>query len=413
MAVENRDLHAKWIVLAGPKTAVAYVGSANFTRQGLGVLRNPLAANIEAGVLMKWARGKWHPKEWRPPIQGQTIDWASCGIADLREPSTEEEKTPDWADFIQRIELVIRWEHLPEPDGELRVHLRPGDVPGFRVAVPSLAGTNLSQTAIAPGTMSPFCTAVSPEQVRSMLSRRVVEIFWTDKDCHCLFPVNILHDSKAGMPSILGAKPSEEQLLAYFHGRISEEDLLARLEQQAREDADRTGAAHPDDVERLRRLQSYVVREFVEGLYGLARTVQDASYSPRAAEQALLGDLSPVCLAEQVVQAFMAGKRSPAAAGFQLAELIRVVGEITWPAGASHSADGRRAFEDVRRRAIDRLYSLVAQASTKAEFVHVIRDREFAGFIRAMLPSDLASRWAGIAPESERQAVISQDGVVA
>jgi len=90
------------------------VGSANFTRRGLGVLRDPLAANIEAGVLMRWMRGKWHPKELRPPIQGQIIDWASCGNCDLRDPSAEEEKTPDWADFIHCVELTIRWERLPE-----------------------------------------------------------------------------------------------------------------------------------------------------------------------------------------------------------------------------------------------------------------------------------------------------------
>lgn len=412
MAGENRDLHAKWIVLAGPNTVVAYVGSANFTRRGLGVLRDPLAANIEAGVLMRWMRGKWHPKEWRPPIQGQIIDWASCGNGDLRDPSAEEEKTPDWADFIYRVELAIRWEQLPEPDGELRVHLLPGDSPTFRVAFPSLAGTNPSQVVVTKGATSPFCTAVSPEQVRSMLSRRVVEIFWSDKELRCLFPVNILHDSKAGMPSILGAKPSEEQLLAYFHGRISEEDLLARLEEQVREDSDRGGSANPDDVERLRQLQSYVVREFVESLYGLARTIQDASYSPRAAEQALLGDLSPACLAERVVQAFLAGNRSPAAAGFQLAELIRVVSEITWPAAASSSSDDRRAFEDVRGRALGRLYALVEQAAMKTEFAGVLQDRDFSEFVRAMLPSALARRWAALTPGATQKAAPPQKRVV-
>ena len=218
------------------------------------------------GVIMRWLRGKWHPKEWRPPIQGQSIDWAPCGDCDLREPPGEEEKTPHWADFINRVELAIRWEQLPEPNGELRVHLRSGDAPALRVAFPSLAGPNPSEAVVAQGATSPLCMAVSPEQVRSVLARRVVEISWADTNCRCLFPVNILHDSKAGMPSILGAKPSEEQLLAYFHGHVSEEDLLTSLEQQARESADRGRSANSDDVERTRRLQSYVVREFVESL---------------------------------------------------------------------------------------------------------------------------------------------------
>jgi len=409
MAVESRDLHAKWIVLAGPKTVVAYVGSANFTRQGLGVLRNPLTANIEAGVLMRWMRGKWHPKDWRPPIEGQIVDWASCGPRDVRDPSTEEEKAPDWADFIYRVELAVPWQPLTEPDGELLVHLRRGDAPAFRVGFPSLAGANLSQTVVSPGAASPFCMAVSPEQVRSMLSRRVVEILWGEKGERCLFPVNILHDSKA---RILGAKPSEEELLAYFHDRISEEDLLARLEQHARAEAGRGGSADPTDIDRVRRLQSYIVREFVESLYGLARTIQDAaSYSPRAAEQALLGDLSPVCLAEQVVQAFLAGKRSPTAAAFQLAELIRVVREIRWPAGAS--SDCRRAFEEVGRRALDRLYALVQQAALKTQFAVVMQDREFSEFVGAMLPNDLARRWAALTPEAIQKVAPEQEEAVA
>ncbi|MGA2077138.1 MAG: hypothetical protein ABSH52_26910 [Terriglobia bacterium] len=300
-----------------------------------------------------------------------------------------------------------------EPDGELRVHLLPGDSTTFRVAFPSLAGTNPSQVVVTEGAPSPFCTAVSAEQVRSMLSRRVVEIVWSDKDLHCLFPVNILHDSKAGMPSILGAKPSEEQLLAYFHGHISEEDLLARLEEQAREDSDRGGSVKPDDVERLRRLQSYVVREFVESLYGLARTIEDSSYSPRAAEQALLGDLGPACLAERVVQAFLAGKRSPAAAGFQLAELIRVVSELTWPAAASASSEDHRAFEDVRDRVFDRLYALVDQAAMKTEFVGVLQDQDFCEFVRAMMPSALARRWAALRPFAPQKEAPPQKMVVA
>lgn len=258
--------------------------------------------------------------------------------------------------------------------------------------------------------LSPTCLAATPEQVRHLLARRTVEILWNDGKNQCLFPVNIVHDSKAGMPSILGAKPSEEQLLAYFHGRVSEEDLLARLEQQAREHTDQNGSnAEPSDIERLKRLQNYVVREFMESLYGLTRTIQDASYSPRAAEQALLGDLSPVCLAERVVQAFLTGKRTPAATAFQLAELVRVVNDMSWPAELPPAE--RQALDDVRRRALDRLYSFVGQASAKSDFVAVTRDKAFSEFLRGMLPIDLARRWTVLLTESSTNDAPSHETV--
>lgn len=413
MAAENRDLHAKWIVLAGRESVVALIGSANFTRQGLGVLRDPTKANIEAGVLLKWPRGKWHPKEWRPPIQGRTIDWATCSVAELRDPPLEEEKAPEWAEFIQKIELGIRWERLPDPDGELRVHLRPSASTVFSVALPAQSGGISSPPVAFQPQRSPICLPVTPADLRAILARRVVEVRWSDDKCRCWFPVNVLHESKAGMPSILGAKPTEEQLLAYFHGRISEEDLLSRLERQAQESDGRLIATAPEDVERLRRLQSYVVREFVESLYGLSRTLQEACSSPRSAEQAFLGDLSPVCLAEQVLQAFMAGKRSPAAAAFQLAELIRVVSEVVWPIASASSPETRRALDDVRRRTIDRLFALCEQASDRDEFARVIRDPDFTAFVRAMLLADLASRWAAVLPREASRPVVTQHEVTA
>jgi hypothetical protein len=415
MACENRDLHAKWIVLAGPVTAIALVGSANFTRQGLGVLRDPNTANIEAGVLMRWPRGKWDPREWRPPLQGQELDWETCEATNLCEPLSEEEKVSDWPAFIHRIELNIRWENLPEPDGKLNVCFRVGDVPDFSIGFPSLSEPNPKPSLDVKHVIAtrPFVAPISADQVRAILTRRVVDVIWANGAHRSLFPVNILHESKAGMPSILGARPSEEQLLEYFHGRISEEDLLSRLEQKAREGREGDPPTDQVDIERIRRLQSYIVREFVEGLYGLARMIREASYSPRAAEQALLGDFSPVSLAEQILQAFTAGKRSPAAAAFQIVELIRVVADLDWPTTATVSSEMQEALEQVRCRAIDRLFAFAAQANMKTEFIEVLMDREFAEFVRAMLPSPLFRRWAAMEQAAEQVTSTMQEEVTA
>ena len=50
-----RPLHAKIVVVQGPMTTLAYIGSANFTQHGWGFIGAP--SNIEAGVIMK-RRGK-------------------------------------------------------------------------------------------------------------------------------------------------------------------------------------------------------------------------------------------------------------------------------------------------------------------------------------------------------------------
>ena len=109
----------------------------------------------------------------------------------------------------------------------------------------------------------------------------------------------------------------------------------------------------------------------------------------------------------------MAGKRSATAAGFQLAELIRVVSEVTWPVAVSSSSDGRRAFEEVRSRTLGRLYALVEQAAMKPEFAVVLRDREFCEFVRSLLPGDLARRWAALTPAATQSAGPPQVGVIA
>ena len=150
-----------------------------------------------------------------------------------------------------------------------------------------------------------------------MLSRRTLVVSWGDPPAAAPFPVNIDEPSKAGLPSVLGPRPDEQQLLAYFHGRISEEDLIELLERRAADAVAGGRPTTPPDSEPLRQLQSYLLRDFVESLYGLADTLRQSTRSPRAFEQALVGDFSPVSLAEQVLQASRTGRRSPTAAAFQ------------------------------------------------------------------------------------------------
>jgi hypothetical protein len=59
-----------------------------------------------------------------------------------------------------------------------------------------------------------------------------------------------------------------------------------------------------------RELQNYVVREFLEGLYGMEDTLHNSAATPRGFEQALLGEFSPVRLANETQRAFAAGRRT-------------------------------------------------------------------------------------------------------
>lgn len=401
MAAETRNLHAKWIVLSGTKSAIAFVGSANFTRKGLGVVRDPTSANIEAGVLFQLQVAKLKLDAWRPPIEGKSIDWATCAAKDLGLPNPEEDKTPDWPDFIQRIDLSIRWGELPDPSGNITLHLRDTDARRFSIAAPSLDHFGRTHQVEAPGPDSTIDLPISALEVRAILSRRTVDVTWKDGTLRCSFPVNIEDESKAGMPSVLGARPSEDQLLSYFHGKISEDDLLHRLEEDARNGVDRLQGASVEDAERLKQLQSYIIREFVEGLYGLSRTLQTSSLSVRGAEQVFLGDLSPVALAEQVYQAFMSGKRSPTAACFQLVEVARVVAEVCWLPAARCDESIRMALDAVRQKALDRVFSIVRQAKAKRSFADVMQDPEFSTFVETGFPPEVAKRWLDLANEPQ------------
>jgi hypothetical protein len=53
-------------------------------------------------------------------------------------------------------------------------------------------------------------------------------------------------------------------------------------------------------IEPERELQNYVVREFLEGLYGMADLLRHSAVGERTFEQAMLGEFSPVRLANEV-----------------------------------------------------------------------------------------------------------------
>src|SRR5262249_12860871 len=161
--------------------------------------------------------------------------------------------------FLARVEIEVRWQDGPEPVGVVRVVPCSGPHPAFTIALLAESGKPpvpplLSASAREGLKGNPITTPVGPAVVRRVLTSRAVLVSGAEPPVSARFPVNIDEHSKAGLPSVLGARPDEQQLLAYFHGRISEEDLIELLEQRAAQALTGGQATTPQDAERLRQL---------------------------------------------------------------------------------------------------------------------------------------------------------------
>jgi hypothetical protein len=405
MAEDHRELHAKWVLLRGPRTAVIIIGSANFTRKGFGVGARPDAANIEACVLVTLPAAAVDPEAWmRLLAEEGIVDLASCRESQFQEPMPEEDGDSPWPDFIARIEVEARWQDGPDPVGAVRAVLRPGPHPAFAISLVQERSEPpfmpmLCMTANVAQEGSHISAPADAQVIRRLLASRAAQVSWGEPSVSVRFPVNIDEDSKAGLPSVLGVRPDEQQLLAYFHGRISEEDLIELLEQRAAQALVGRQPPTPQEAERLRQLQSYLLRDFVESLFGLAETMRQSMRSPRAFEQALVGDFSPISLAEQVLQAFRAGRRSPTAAAFQFVELIRVVAGLQMGGEEVLLEEERDALDEVRARGLARLLVLAGSAGEREDFRQTCTDHDFSRYVTASLPPALAKQWASIVPK--------------
>ncbi len=382
----QRVLHAKYVLLRGLETAVALLGSANFTNTGFGVYPG---SNLEAGVLLTCPVSMVRDGDWSPPlVETAAVDWATCASQDLTAPGAEPDDPIEWPQQLRRADLDIQWGSGPDPAGRLELTFVADE---FTPTLILTAGDEIGLEAHELFRIEAFpasndgvvAVAIDAAVVRHLLVRRTVRVRWDEPAKFAAFPINIHDTAKAGLPSVLGARPDEQQLLAYFHGRIGEDDLLALLEQQAQQ-AD-SGAA-VTNKEPPADLQNYVIREFVESLFGLEGTLKSALYSPRALETALLGEFSPAALAERVLTALRTGRRSATAAAFQFVELIRVV--LVLPITTS-DAD-QTALGAVLKRAVDRLLQFVEQAGKSTSFSDTLRNSHFASYVHASLPRNIA-----------------------
>lgn len=321
-----RTLHAKVLILEGRDQALAYAGSANFTRNGYGWRHHGQAgerviANIEAGWVFELSPKDAH--RLLPPRANDGVQLTSlrqaCAAATLDDE--EKETLRFWPEALLAAELTTsgRLDEL-----ELTTCWAATTPQGWTVHAPdahSADGPPLGPAlVVTEGAAATIKTALSATALEAILRARHVIV--SAPEGSTPFPIGVAAgEARHHLPlSPAGAKPGEQELLRYYQGRITLEDLYPELEGLISREPIRSGAARDVSVD-TSRIQAYQIRAFVDALPGIRRELAAARGSRGALFQAFRGEVSPVALACHVVDEVASGRRTALAGAFQLVEL--------------------------------------------------------------------------------------------
>jgi phosphatidylserine/phosphatidylglycerophosphate/cardiolipin synthase-like enzyme len=361
----QRALHAKVLLLEGPRTAVAYAGSANFTVPGWG-FGSREAANIEAGVVLRGKRGRGARTlaALIPPTIGEPISLDGAAASATRSPPPEEPES-DFPRFVLAAELQPSSE-----DGKWLVLIIRTDVSQlpsrWSVAIDEQGEPLLT---VSESTGPEHRIDLDAAQLNALLRARVLHFRWTGQTGERLatYPVNIALSAREKLPfADPESFPGESDLVAFYQGRVAWEDLFPLPLGEAESDAAGPGAM-PSMVDTTQIL-SYQVRSFVEALQGIRDELKNAAVTETTFRLALLGPVSPVALATQVYEAVMNNGRSPTAGGFQLVELLACIRDMSSLDVGTHLADAwRRACAEAATDIAGKLATVRAQASPLRE----------------------------------------------
>lgn len=346
----TRTLHAKVVVVEGPSTTLAYIGSANFTLHGWGFAGT--RSNVEAGIIFRRnGRTRQSLATLVPQAIGRPVRLDGKGRSEV----TPLEKSNDdlaWPTFVRDISLV------PTGRGnkqlQLRVNLTIPDA-----AVPfSIALVNDNSTPL----LDRFTTAsgaLEPRILETLLRDQRVNVRWDGKSVE--FPINVDLEARLLLPISPGAQPpGENLLLAYYQGKIRPEDIYPPPPGEADTDHDPFGLTRVNEsgVDTT-KIQSYQIREFVEALQGIQDDLRSAaSGTETAMKLAVLGEVSPVSLASEVVRAVHDQRRSATAAGFQLVEILAC---LAMARRFDVPATRQGAWSDILGRARDEVETLLSE----------------------------------------------------
>lgn len=322
-----RPLHAKIVLFEGPDTSLLYLGSANFTRRGWGLLKDPGRANIEAGIILRRKGGARRAvREIIPRTAGAAVDLSEDRPGFVVRPEPSEEFLP-WPVFIDDILLT------PSTHGkgglDLLIRLRPEKIKGrWSMELPGSGGEprrvlcDSGQEEIKADRRR---LELSTELLNTILLAREVIVKWWRCAGGRAVPINVDEEARYRHPISPGQQPlGEEHLILYYQGRIAWEDLYPDPEDPlgGMDESDKPSVDERPGVD-TSRIQSYQVREFVEALKGIHDDLKSASTHPEPAMRlALLGPVSPVALGRAVMEGVDRDRKSPIAAGFQLVEIM-------------------------------------------------------------------------------------------
>jgi hypothetical protein len=156
-----------------------------------------------------------------------------------------------------------------------------------------------------------------------LLTDQEIQIRWAECPGGRSVPLNVDASARHRLPiSPAHHRIQETDLLFYYQGRISWEDLFPDPDPpSAPYDPTAVPAAPEAGVDKS-RIQSYQIREFVEALTGIRGDLAACTQSESSMRLALLGPVSPLALAQTVRDAVDSGHRTPMAAAFQLVEIM-------------------------------------------------------------------------------------------
>lgn len=335
----TRALHAKIVLFEGSMTSLIYVGSANFSRHGWGFLADPRRANIEAGFIVKRSgEGRSILRNLIPKTIGKPVPLAGAAAGKLALPDPSPEERP-WPTFLREVVLqpsATDPEHL-----DLVVNIA-NDVSGPWSIAHLLTKESPRQVLLSveepdPGKTT-YNVSITDDVLSRLLREQEIHVEWWQFPEGRSFPLNVSFSARTSLPVSPGTgQPNEQDLIAYYQGRISWEDLFPDPESGHSADPVPSADDNNNGVD-TSRIQSYIIREFVEALRGIEDDLKLAAQSPKACMRlALLGFVSPVALAKRIVEAVEARERTPTATAFQLVELIACLESARQFGASSHN----------------------------------------------------------------------------
>lgn len=359
----TRCLHAKIALLEGLQTSLVFFGSANFTQRGWGFLSAPEQANIEAGLVVRrtgQARNRLH--SLIPATAGDPVTLAGAAEGRLVPPESPPEELA-WPGFLHEVLLVPSQAEANQLD--LVAMVEPQDVAGpWRVE--HLPGQDelsppalVTSDAVGPADPKVRTSLTKPQLERLLREQEVCVKWWLCQEGRP-FPVNVVAAAKTTLPISPGTgRPEEQHLIAYYQGRITWEDLYPAPDDGPGPNGPGSETDEPSGVD-TSRIQSYIVREFVEALQGIADDLKASAQSPKACMRlALLGSVSPVALARRVLEAAESGGRTPTAAGFQLVEIMGCLDTARrFPTSPRFENDWSALVDEAARKVLEMLDSL-------------------------------------------------------